>query len=402
MSVPAAGPPPGAWARPGWRAAAAPIAAISVFGFAISMSYPLLGLLMERMGISGTAIGLNTTAAAIAMVVAAPLLPRVLARVGLAPLMIGSALALVGLTLLMGAWHDYAWWMALRLFYGAFATALFFSSEYWIVAASPPGRRGTRVAVYTVALATSFMAGPLVVAATGVDGWLPFAVVAAVLAAGVVPLVWGVPEMPPVAEEAPPTPAATLRFFVTDPAVIWAVVLFGFIEYGVTGLLPVWGVRAGLTEAESSVALASFAAGAVLTALPMGWLADRADRRKLLLAAALLSVAAPLAIWAVAPWLPGVVAFGLLWGGTAVALYALPLVELGARYSGHRLAEGNGAVILAYGIGALVAPGLLGAALDALEPHGLLIAAAGAALAYAALAAVRLLAAPRRRGDPRP
>ncbi|MGF1445672.1 MAG: MFS transporter [Pikeienuella sp.] len=388
------------WPRPvahltEWRSAAAPIAAIAVFGLAISMSYPLLGLLLERMGASGTAIGLNTTAAALAIVVCAPILPRVMAHIGIGPLIVGAALGLVGIVLAMAAWHDYGWWTGLRVLQGVCATALFFASEYWIVAAAPEGRRGPRVALYTVSLSVTFMLGPVLIAATGIDGALPFLVMAGVLLAGLLPILWGLDTAPRAGAEAPPRPGATLKFFVTDPSVLWAVVLFGFIEFGATGLLPVWGVRAGLTEAEGALVLASFAAGAVVTSLPIGWIADRADRRRLLLVAALVAAAAALAMIAMAPWLPGILLCGLLWGGVAVALYALPLVELGARYSGHRLAEANAAVILGYGTGALLAPAVLGPAMDAVPPHGLLIAAAVPALAYAALALARLRAAPR-------
>ncbi len=379
----------------GWRSAAAPIAAISVFGLAISMSYPLLGLLMERMGLSGTAIGINTMAAAVAIVVCAPLLPRVMARTGLGALMVGAVLGLVGLTLLMSLWHDWAWWTALRLLYGVCATILFFGSEYWIVATAPDRGRGPRVALYTISLSASFMLGPVLVAAVGIDGALPFLLVAAALLAGLLPMLWGLDTAPSARAETPPRPAAILRFFVTDPAMLWAVLLFGFIEFGVTGLLPVWGVRAGLTEEASALALASFAAGAVLWALPMGWLADRSDRRRLLLVSALASVAAPLAMLALAPSVAGVLAAGLVWGGAAVGLYALPLVELGARYRGSTLAEGNAAVILAYGSGALTAPAILGAVLDAAPPHGPLWLLAAAALAYAGLALLRIRAARR-------
>jgi len=53
--------------RTALRAQIAPIAAITLFGISLSMSYPLFGLLLERMGASGAMIGLNSMAAAIAV-----------------------------------------------------------------------------------------------------------------------------------------------------------------------------------------------------------------------------------------------------------------------------------------------------------------------------------------------
>ena len=73
-----------------------------------------------------------------------------------------------------------------------------------------------------------------------------------------------------------------------------------------------------------------------------------------------------------------------------MAFYSLALTELGARYKGVSLARGNAAVVLAYGLGALVSPAAFGLAMDAIPPDGLLWLAALAACAYLALAIIRI------------
>jgi MFS family permease len=382
------------------RGQIAPVAAITVFGLSIALSHPLLGLLLERMGASGLAIGFNTMAAAIANVLFAPLFPRVMARVGMGRLLVGSGVALAALMLVFPLVPGFWAWTALRLLFGVFAAAIFFASEYWIVAAAPEGRRGRVIAVYTISLSASFVIGPLLLKLTGVEGLAPFALGAAVLLAGLLPVIWGLSSIPPSEPGAPPSPLATLRFFATDPVVLWGVVVFGAIEFGAVALLPVWAVRSGLTEGESVMVMASFAAGAILFAPLLGWMADRFDRRRLLLAAGAGSAAAPLAMIALAPALWPVIGCGVLWGAAAVGLYTLALTELGARYAGARLAEGNAAVVFAYGLGALVSPVALGQAMDAVPPDGLLWLAAAAALGYALLALVRIRTRPRPPGPP--
>ncbi|MEM9147512.1 MAG: MFS transporter [Pseudomonadota bacterium] len=382
--------PPRADAVFGGRSVVAPITAITVFGLAISMSHPLLALLLERMGASGFGIGLSTTAAAVAIVCVAPLLPRVLARTGLGPLMIGSTIALAGLMLLFPFVPDYWIWIAIRLALGFFATALFFSSEVWIVAAAPDAMRGRIVALYAISLAASFLVGPLVLRATGIEGWLPFAITSAILLAGLVPLIWGLGHAPRNPPETPPSLLGTLRFFRTDPAMLWGVVLFGVFEFGAVSLIPVWAVRTGVTEDQAVLVLASFAAGSLLLAAPIGWAADHLDRRRLLLGIAILSAVATLIMVWLSPWLPGVVAAGLVWGGVAIGLYTVALTELGARYGGAVLAEANAAVMLAYGIGSLVSPMALGEAMDRVPPDGMLYLAAATSLAYAVLVAWRI------------
>ncbi|MEO0992677.1 MAG: MFS transporter [Pseudomonadota bacterium] len=390
MSAPAT---PRPWSP---RDAVAPIAAITVFGLAIAMSHPLLALLLERMGASGFGIGLSTTASAVATVLAAPLLPRLLAITGMARLLLGSIAALAGLMLIFPLIPEYWTWIVIRLALGFCATALFYASEYWIVATAPDSSRGRIVAIYAICLSGSFLVGPLVIGTTGVEGVLPFIVVSAVLLAGVGPLLWGLAKAPNDAPETPPGVFSTLRFFRTDPAVLWGVVLFGVFEYGAVALLPVWAVRIGLPESEAVIVLASFASGSILFAAPIGWAADRFERRRLLLGIAVVSTVAGLGMIASSPWLPGILLSGALWGGVAVGLYTVALTELGARYRGPVLAEANAAVMLGYGIGALISPMALGMAMDAVPPDGLLYLAAAASVVYCALVAWRIHAAGRK------
>lgn len=373
-----------------WKGQVAPIAAISLFGLSMSMSYPLFALMLERAGASGTVIGLNTTAAAVSMVLFAPVMPRLLAAVGLGRLMIGSALLLCAIFAAVPAFQSIAWWMALRFAYGFVGTALFFASEFWIVGAAPDDKRGRVVAVYGVSLSASFMVGPFLLGLTGLEGALPFMVAAAIPILGLVPIVWGLSEAPAVSAEARPRFTDTLQFYVTDPAMIWAVVLFATIEYGTLSLLSVWGVRSGMEEADAVLLISAFAFGAMLFQLPLGWAADRFDRRRLLAMAGAVALAAPLALvllgTAAAVTMPAM----MVWGGICAGLYSIALTGLGARYAGERLAAANAAVVLAYGVGALVSPLVLGAAMDAVDPDGLLLASAAFAIAYLALVLARV------------
>ncbi|MHA1108182.1 MAG: MFS transporter [Alphaproteobacteria bacterium] len=383
----------GPTSRGTFSAQIAPISAITLFGISLSMSYPLFGLMMERLGASGAMIGLNTAVAAIAMVAGAPVMPMMLRRIGIGPLMIGSALMLAVAMLVIPLYREFWYWTLVRLIYSFAATALFFASEYWIVAIAPATSRGRIIAIYALCVSGGFALGPLILGLTGLDGFLPFAAAAGVVLVGLVPIVWGMSSAPETGDEDPPSPLAALGVFVTDPAVVFAVVLFGTIEFGAMALIAVWGVRSGLTEADATILLAVFAFGAMILQMPLGWAADRFDHRRILAVAAAGSAIAPLAMMAAGPsyWLTlGAVAF---WGAFSVGLYSVALTEMGARYRGARLAVANAAIILGYGLGALVSPVVFGWAMDAIPPDGLLLGAAAMALAYLALVLARMLRA---------
>jgi MFS family permease len=377
---------------------AAPVTAMAVMSISLSLTIPLFALLLEREGVSGTLIGLNHTVGALFMVLSAPILPALLARVGVTNMMIGATLALAAAMLAIPLIESPWWWAALRPVFGFAANAIFFASEYWIVSQAPDATRGRIVGVYVLILSASYMVGPLILGTLGIEGMAIYVLPAIVFVVAAIP-VWlgrhGAPEAEP---EDQPSPFALLRFFRTDPMIVWGVVLFGVIEFGAMGLMAVWGLRSGFDEADAVRLVFWLAAGSLAFQLPIGWAADTFDRRRLLAVVAMAAALSPLMMALTSG--PLLAAAGVfVMGGAAVAFYSVALVELGARYKGAELAKGNAVVVLAYGLGALFSPGAFGAAMDAVPPDGLLWLAALAACAYLALSIVRIRRADRRTLD---
>jgi MFS family permease len=368
----------------------APIAAVTLFGVSLSMSYPLFGLLLERMGASGAMIGANSTAAAVSMVLGAPVMPLIMRRIGIGTLMTGGALVLAAVILAIPLYHDFWYWTALRMIYGLAGTALFFSSEFWIVGSAPAISRGRIIAVYALCVSGGFALGPFIFSLIGLDGMRPFIVAACVVLSGLAPILWGLSSAPETRGGERQSPFAALRVFITDPGVVFAVVLFGTIEFGAMALMAVWGVRSGLSEGDAAILLSVFALGAMALQIPLGWAADRLDRRMVLAIIGAGSALAPMGIVAAGStyWL--MIAFAAFWGAISVGLYSVALTEMGARYSGEKLAVANAAVIVGYGTGALVSPVIFGSAMDLIPPNGLLYASAVIALAYLLLMVVRM------------
>ncbi|MEM7236513.1 MAG: MFS transporter [Pseudomonadota bacterium] len=375
---------------PALRASLAPVIGMAVAGVSISYLWPLFALLQENEGYSGFLIGLNSTASALTMVVSAPLMPRILARVGLVPLMLISVVVVAGVLVVIPVAYDFWWWTVLRMILGVAGTALFFAAEYWLVEIAPSKSRGRIVAVYAVVLSVSYGVGPIMLRTLGLESWQTFVIPAVIILLSAIPIMLGRRSAPSGQGEGSASPLETLSFFRSDPLILWGVVLFGMIEFGAMGLLSVWGLRSGLAEASALELLTWLAVGSVIFQFVMGWAADKFDRRKLLAVAGAISLITPLLMIQFAGNYPALVAFVVLWGGMAVSLYTLALTELGARYDGPELAAGNAAVVLAYGLGAFAAPAAFGRAMDWIRPDGLLWFAAGCAGAYLLLALIRL------------
>ncbi|MFC7053007.1 MFS transporter [Hansschlegelia quercus] len=366
---------------------AAAIGCITLAGVSLSLSVPLLALAMEARGASGSMIGANTALAGLAVMIVAPLLPRLAAIFGVTSLLLG-ALALGAATSVAFYFVEPLWaWFPLRfLFGGAFAT-LFVVSEFWINAAAPPKSRGLVMGLYGTALSVGFSAGPAIVAWTGLTSFTPYAICAALFALAAFPVFAAGGSAPRI--ERPEAGRGVLFFIRLAPAATLAGFTFGAIETGGFTFLPIYGVRIGLTPGEATLLGSAVAIGNVLWQMPIGLLSDRMDRRLLLLLIGVLGLAGALAIPYVSQWPIPFYVMLALWGGAVSGLYTVGLALIGSRFSGVDLATANAAFVVMYSLGMLVGPPVLGAGFDVWNPHGAPLAMAAILLAYIVLIARR-------------
>jgi MFS family permease len=386
VSGPIPAPPPPA--PPGQRGLLAAIACIALFGVCQGMTHPLFALRLEADGWPSAMVGLSGAMVALASLTLVPFMPPLIRALGLPRFLSLGALFSSAMLLSFPLFENYWAWLGLRYLQGVAAAMLFVGSEIWIVADSEEGSRGRVVGFYATVLSLGFAAGPMILSGVGVDGATPFAVCAALSLICLAPLLtaWG--SAPAVGgDDRPAIPP--LRFLRTDPSVIGAVILFGAVEFGVLALLPVWGVKIGMGREEATFLVSALVLGNVALQIPLGALADRWNRRALLIGCGLTSVVAAVALPMLAE--PGWPLWTLLfvWGGLVAGLYTVSLVELGARYRGAELVSANAAVVTGYGLGALAGPLVVGLAMDVVEPHGLSLALGAMATAYLGVAVWR-------------
>jgi MFS family permease len=130
--------------------------------------------------------------------------------------------------------------------------------------------------------------------------------------------------------------------------------------------------------------------GNIISQIPIGWLSDHSDRRKILLLCGVIgcvgAVAMPLTVSVPSAFY--VVLF--IWGGFTGGLYTVGLAHLGARFTGHELANANAAFVMLYSLGLVIGPPLVGFGMDSFGSHGFAMALAVMLAAYAALVAARM------------
>ncbi len=366
------------------RAVGAAIATVTIVGVGLSLSMTLLAVRLAERGFSARAIGVNAAAGGVATLIAAPFVPVLARRVGVKLLLIFALLAGAASLAALAATQAYWTWFALRALFGAALTILFALSEFWINSAAPGGRRGYILGIYTAGFACGAALGPAALAVIGTRGSAAFLAAAALFLVASLPIALVGGEAPGLAR---PARTSVLAFAAVLPAATAAAFLYGAIEMGVMGLLPVYALRSGMGAATGAVLVTIFALGNGALQMPIGLLSDRFDRRRLLAliagAGAIGALFLPLAREA------GFAAFAVLlfvWGGVVGSLYAVGLAHLGARCRGGELASGSAAYILFYSAGMLVGPPTIGFGLDVV-PAGFFVALAVMLAAYSGLVA---------------
>ncbi|MDQ0505086.1 MFS transporter [Xanthobacter agilis] len=374
----AGAPPPGRHIL----ARSAVIATAAVFGLTYSLSAPLVAFGLAQHGLSEALIGANAAMHAIGVLVTAMLLPRIVARLGARGVIIGSVI-LSALTLMAFPAMPAIWlWFPLRLLLGMAAEALFVTSETWINALSTESTRARAMAAYTAALSMGLALGPIILSLVGTSGLVPYALGAAICLTAAVFV--ASPQVPaPHFDE--PTVDSPVHYLRLAPLALTATALNAAVETAGLSFLALYAIGLGWGVEDATRLMSVMMIGAIVLQLPIGWLGDTMDRRRLVIALAVAS-ALGAAVW---PFVLGhaVATYALLfvWGGAFVGIYTIMITIVGARFKGGDLVGIYAVSGLFWGFGALVGPLLSGVSMQ-FHVHGLAIFTALACAAFAAAA----------------
>jgi MFS family permease len=339
---------------------AAAILTITIVGIGMTLAIPLLSLRMAESGYSAGTIGLNSAVSGLTSILCAPLVPLWARRFGTKHLLLAGlptgALALAAFALT----DNVLLWLPLRFLFQVVLTMAFVLSEFWITAAAPDDRRGLVMGIYSTCLCAGFAAGPALLGLTGSAGITPFALGAALFLCASVPVAMAGHAAPTIASHG----SSVTAFVTLAPIATLAALIFGAIEAGGMALMPVYGLANGHDYRQAALLVSFFSLGNVLFQIPLGLLSDRVDRRRMLLAVALIGCAGALAMPRVAPDFARLSILLVFWGGCIGGCYPLGLAHLGSRFRGADLASANATFVMFYSIGMLAGPPYLGFAMD--------------------------------------
>ncbi len=338
------------------------IATACLVGMTISLSLPLLSLVLQRHGYGPEEIGINATANGLGIFLVGPWLGLLLRSAGARTAAAAGMAAACAAMLMLPLQVALLPWYLLRLVISAGTAILFVVSEAAINALVSERHRGRILGLYATLFSIGYAAGPLVVAWTGSGGYLPFLLAALLFAVGIPPILAA-----RSLDEAFAGPGAfglrpLLLSLRAAPLPFLAILCFGAVESSQFALFPVYALGLGREEGTIGTMLAVWLTGNILLQYPLGWLADRTSRAGVLV---LASFAGALSYLLLAygmrdgsPW-PAL----LLSGGFTGGIYTLSLALLGERFRGLELALANTGFVMMIEFGILAGPAAGGMAM---------------------------------------
>ena len=283
-------------------------------------------------------------------------------------------------------------WALMRMASGLCIAGCYTIIEAWLQAKVTNETRGRAMGVYRVVDIGGSLGAQLMIGVLEPASYVSYNLLALLCCAALFPLT--LTKVPP-----PETPEAPrLR-----PGLAWRrspLAAAGVVVSGITGAAfrmvgPVYGIEVGLRADQIALFLAAYVLGGAVAQIPIGWLADKYDRRGVLIG---LSVAGA-ATCAATVFLAG---SGTVAVFTAAALFGfatLPVYSVSTAHA-HDFAESrervelSAALMFLYAVGAIASPWIASLVIESFGPSAMFLMIALAHVALILFGIVRMWARP--------
>ena len=262
---------------------------VTISGFSQGMLLPLLAIILEQNGVPSSINGLHATGLYIGVLIASPFMEKPLQRFGFKPVILTGGLLVILSMILFPFWQALWFWFILRVIVGIGDQMLHFGTQTWITTTAKKETRGRSVAIYGLFFGLGFTLGPLMTRLLSIHEALPF-IVSAILSFAVWSLMFLVKNSWPKEDQDTvhtSRKVSSLGRFKEAIKLSWVAFLpplgYGFLEATLHGIFPIYGMRIGHDVSILSLVIPCFAAGSLITQLPLGALSDKIGRKKTLI-----------------------------------------------------------------------------------------------------------------------
>lgn len=271
-------------------------------------------------------------------------------------------------------------WAVMRMAQGLCIAGCYTVIEAWLQAKVTNENRGRAMGTYRITDMLASLVAQLMISVLEPAHYVSYTLLAMICCAAILPLTLSRVSQP----ETPEAPRLRPRLaYVSSPLAVAGVLVAALSSASFRMVGPLYGTGVGLQTSDIALFLAAFVAGGALSQYPIGWLADRYDRRHVLI---WLSIAAigSCAFTATATNLStaGVMLTAAVFGLTTFPIFSVSAAHAHDFASNDDRIELSAALMFWYACGAIAAPWLASTLIETYGPPALftMIAVGHAAL----------------------
>jgi len=302
-----------------------------------------------------------------------------------------TAAGAIGLLAHMMLVDPYAW-AGMRVASGMSVAGCYTIIEAWLQSKLTNETRGRAMSIYRMVDMGAALVAQLMIGVLEPAAYASYNLLALVCCAALLPLtLTRIPQ--------PETPAAPrLRpglAFEKSPLGASAVIVAGLSSAAFRMVGPIYGQEVGLRADQIGLFLATYVLGGALAQYPVGWMADKYDRRWVLIwlsAAAMASCATTVATAGNGTW--AVLLAAAFFGLTTFPIYSVAAAHAHDFAESHQRVELSAALMFLFALGAIASPLLAARLIDWFGPTALFTLIAGGHLVLVGLGLLRMRARP--------
>lgn len=257
-------------------------------------------------------------------------------------------------------------WALMRVASGLCVAGCYTIIEAWLQAKVTNETRGRAMGVYRVVDIAGSLGAQLMIGVLEPASYVSYNLLALLCCAALFPLTLTRVE-PPETPEAP-----RLR-----PALAWArspLAAAGVVVSGITGAAfrmvgPVYGLEVGLAADQIALFLAAYVVGGALAQYPVGWLADKFDRRSVLIGLSVMGIAAcGLTVALAGQGKAAVFVAAVAFGFATLPVYSVSTAHAHDFAESRERVELSAALMFLYAVGAIASPWVASMVIEGFGP----------------------------------
>ncbi len=305
-------------------------------------------------GFSTLEIGLIGSAHFVGFFVGCWLSPRLIGGVRHARAFAGFAACGAISAIAHPLWIDAYFWILLRILAGFCVAGSYTVVEAWLQASAINENRGRVLGVYRSVDLSASVVSQLMIAILEPAHYVSYNLLAIFFCASLLPLAF-TKSQAPVTTHAPRL--HLLRTVKTSPLGVAGVAVAGVTAASFRMIGPVYGQQLGLSVKELAGFLSLFMLGGAIAQTPVGWIADRFDRRWVINVFSILSILSCLLVIEYGTdSRMGMLVTTFLFGMATYPLFSLATAHASDFASADQMVELSAALMFFYGVGAIVSP----------------------------------------------